>query len=231
MLERVIERLRRCKRLDNIIIATTTSPEDDKLESLCELWNVDCYRGSVDDVLARYYDAAKKFGVDIIVRITSDCPLIDPSLVDEVINLYLDNRDKYDYCSNVIPPTYPDGLDVEVFPMNTLERLNDYALEPFDREHVTTFVEKHPERFKIGNIADGINRSKFRWTVDGFDDLQFVNEVFKTLYKPNEIFTRENVFELLRQHPELMAINAGHKRNEGHNMTQEEKEKMAISVR
>jgi len=231
MLELMIERLRHCKTIDKIIVATTTSPEDDKLESLCDIWSVDCFRGAIDDVLSRYHGAARMYEVDVIVRVTSDCPLIDPELVDEVVNLYQRNSDKYAYCSNVNPPTYPDGLDVEVFGMATLERLNDLAIESIDREHVTTYVEKHLEDFRIGNVADGINRSAFRWTVDTYDDLQFATEIYKALYRPGQIFGREEIFGLLRRHPELMSINAGHTRNEGHTMSISKKEQLAASAR
>jgi len=223
----MIERLRYCKKADKIIVATTSSPDDDEIESMCAIWNVDCYRGSVDDVLSRYYNAAKTFDVDVVVRVTSDCPLIDPEIVDDVINLYLNNKGKYDYCSNVNPPTFPDGLDVEVFPFSTLEKLNEFAREAPDREHVTTYIDKHERDFRIGNLSDGINRSRFRWTVDSYDDLRFVTEVYKALYKPSEVFGRDEIFELLRKHPELMAVNAGHERNEGHTMSSEEKENMA----
>ncbi|MBD3170555.1 MAG: hypothetical protein GF307_13805 [candidate division Zixibacteria bacterium] len=227
MLELMLERLGYCKKLDKIIIATTTAPEDDRIESMCDIWGVDCYRGSIDDVLSRYLNTALKFDVDVIVRLTSDCPLIDPQLVDEVIGLYMNNRDKYDYCSNINPPTYPDGLDVEVLPLEVLKKIDELASEQGDREHVTTYIDKHERDFRIGNVSDGINRSKFRWTVDAYDDLEFVIQVYKALYKPGECFGREEIFELLRNQPELMAINAGHTRNEGHKMTDEEKKNSA----
>jgi len=185
---------------------------------------VECFRGANEDVLTRYYDAALKYDVDVIVRVTSDCPLIDPQLVDKVVNLYNNNSDKYEYCSNINPPTFPDGLDVEVVPLSTLKKLNELSTDPSDREHVTTYIERHQDSFRIGNISDGIDRSKLRWTVDTYDDLQFVTEIYKALYMPGECFGREDIFRLLRKNPELMAINVGHTRNEGHTITIREKE-------
>ena len=147
LLQRVVERVKRAKKIDEIIIATTKNKEDKKLTEFAEKLKVKSYAGSEDDVLDRYYQAAKKFGAENIVRITSDCPLIDPEIVDDIISYYLNND--FDYVSNTISPTYPDGLDTEVFSFKALERAWKEAKKGFEREHVTPYINRHPEIRKL----------------------------------------------------------------------------------
>lgn len=217
LLWHVINRVKRLKFIDEIIIATTTDREDDIIEKWAEENNLKCYRGSVEDVLDRFYQAAKKYRADIIVRITPDDPLKDPMVTDKVIKHYLDNRDKLDYVSNIIKPTYPEGLDAEVFSFSTLERAWKQAKTKADREHVTTYIWNHPEKFRLANIEyEGKNVSHLRWTLDYPEDLEFAREVYARLYKEGEIFLMEDVLKLLEKHPELAKINVGHVRFEGY---------------
>ena len=204
MLELMIERLKYAETIDRIIIATTVSPDDDQLESYCDIWNVDCYRGSVDNVLSRYFSAARKFNVDVIVRLFSNCPLVDPGLVDQVVNLFLQNMDRYDFCSNLYPPTFPVGLGVEVLPISTLGTLNEYASDSYDRERVTSYIGQHRRLFRIGNISDHYDRSDYRWSVNSDEELEFVTRVYETLYKPGLLFGREDIFDLLGLRPEMI---------------------------
>ena len=209
LLQRVVERVKRAKKIDEIIIATTKNKEDKKLTEFAEKLKVKSYAGSEDDVLDRYYQAAKKFGAENIVRITSDCPLIDPEIVDDIISYYLNND--FDYVSNTISPTYPDGLDTEVFSFKALERAWKEAKKGFEREHVTPYINRHPEIFRLHNFENKENLSALRWTVDTEKDLQFAREIFKRLKEP---FGMKDVLQLLKREPHLLAINEGLIRNE-----------------
>ena len=214
LLWHLIMRLKKAKQIDQIIIATTSKKEDDVIAELAKETGISNFRGGEEDVLHRYYQAAKKYKVEIIVRITADCPLIDPKLVDKIIKYFLNNS--FDYVSNVHPPTYPDGLDVEIFPYGVLEEVWRKAEKLSEREHVTSYIGKHPETFKIGNVENEIDLSYMRWTVDEERDLKFVKEIYRRLYKNNKIFYMEDVLNLLKKEPELMKINKGILRNEGY---------------
>ncbi len=216
----VVNRLKKSKKLEKIIIATTTNKEDNVISKFSEKEGLSCFRGSVDDVLDRFHQAAKKFNVDKIVRITADCPLIDPGILDEVIKHF--ENDKYDYVSNVRPPTYPDGLDVEVFSFISLEKAWTEAKLASEREHVTPYIWKHPEIFKIKNIRYKKDLSKLRWCVDNLEDLKFIRMVYKMLYKEGKIFNMNDVLALLEKHPEIAKINEKIKRNIGYTKSVEE---------
>jgi spore coat polysaccharide biosynthesis protein SpsF len=180
MLWHVINRLKQSRRLTDIVIATTTNEKDKAIIRLARESNVKNYAGSEEDVLDRYYQAAIKFKADIIVRITSDCPLIDPEIVDKVIEYFLSGN--FDFVSNTMQPTYPDGLDTEVFSLGSLQRVWKEAKLKSEREHVTPYLWKHPELFIIGNVKNDTDLSRFRWTVDIDEDLQFVREIYQRLY-------------------------------------------------
>ncbi len=214
MLWHVINRLKHSRRLTDIVIATTTNPNDNAIIRLAGENNIKSYAGSEEDVLDRYYQAAVKFKADVIVRITADCPMIDPVIVDKTIEHYLNG--KFDYVSNTVKPTYPDGLDTEVFSFRSLQRAWKEAKLKSEREHVTPYLWKHPELFIIGNIKNDTDLSRFRWTVDTEEDLQFAREIYRRLYKAHGMFYMEDILELLKQHPELLAINSNSKRNEGY---------------
>lgn len=214
MLWHTCSRLKLSKYSPEIIIATTNSEEDKKILKLAGILNLKSYSGSVDDVLDRYYQTALTFRVKIIARITADCPLIDPNVFDKVLETFLEGN--YDYISNTIPPTFPDGLDVEVFTFEVLEKAWKEAKLNSEREHVTTYIWKHPEVFTIAYVLNDKDISYMRWTVDEEDDLQFVREIYKYLYSKEEIFLMDDIVELLKQKPELMKINSQYSRNEGY---------------
>lgn len=218
LLWHVISRVKTAKLVDELIIATTTDREDDVLEKWAKDNNLRCYRGSVGDVLDRFYQAAKKYNADIIVRITPDDPFEDPEVIDKVIKYFLNNRDKLDYVSNFIKPTYPEGLHAEVFSFGALKRAWREAKTKTDREHVTTYIWNHPRKFRLANIEyEGKEDiSQLRWTLDYPEDLKFAREVYARLYKEGEIFLMGDVLRLLKKYPELAKINAGHVRFEGY---------------
>lgn len=212
MLWYVIERVKRAKLINEIVVATTTNVEDDEIIKIAEQCGVKTFRGSKDDVLDRYYQAAKEFEADIIVRITADCPLIDSEIIDKTVEFFL--KGDFDYVSNTVKPTFPDGLDVEVFSFGALKEAWENATKLSEREHVTPYIRRNPEKFKIGSFEAEHDLSHLRWTVDREEDLRFVREVYKRIGK--EIFHMQDVLELLRKHPELAEINRGIKRNEGY---------------
>jgi len=213
MIERQIERLRCCKRVDQLIVATSTHPEDDVLEALCSGLGVPCFRGDLEDVLDRFYRAAKPYTPKHVVRLTGDCPLTDPRLIDELIDFYLEAR--CDYANNCEEPTLPDGLDAEVFSFAALTRAWQEAVLPSQREHVTSFIRSHPERFKIGIYKYQRDLSDLRWTVDEPEDLQFAAKVYEKLYPADAAFRMEDILALLEREPELMEINRRFERNSG----------------
>jgi len=217
MLWHLVQRLRHSKFAPEIIIATTTSERDNPILDIAAELGVKSYVGSEDDVLDRYYQTALNFKIDIIIRITADCPLIDPEVFDKVLIFYLEND--YDYVSNTRPPTFPDGLDVEIYSFKTLEQAWKDAKLASEREHVTYYIRNNNKIFKLGNVNyDGDyteDLSKLRWTVDEKEDLEFVKAVFKNLYKKKKIFLMNDIIELMKEKPELMRINNQYERNEG----------------
>lgn len=211
MLSRQIERLKRSKRIDRLVVATSTDASDDALAAACPSWDVECVRGSVDDVLSRFIAALHKFPADTVVRLTGDCPLADPEVIDAVIDHY--RAGDYDYVSNVNPDTFPDGLDCEVMRASALEQAQRNAVHPSSREHVTPYIRLNPDIFRIGNYAGKVDLSHLRWTVDEPSDFEFVREVYERLYPANPAFTTADILKLLDEKPELLQINAGLIRN------------------
>jgi spore coat polysaccharide biosynthesis protein SpsF len=177
LLSYLIERLRFCRFSGKIILATTTNEEDNAIALLAKREKLAVYRGSENDVLDRYYKTAKEFRVDHVIRITSDCPLLDPRVTDLVVSHYLEG--KYDYVSNVLARRYPDGLDTEVFSFQALEKTWQEAKLPSEREHVTPYIYKHPELFRLSGVRkNGKDLSWMRWTVDTAEDFEFVSKIF-----------------------------------------------------
>jgi spore coat polysaccharide biosynthesis protein SpsF len=213
MILRQIERLRRCKRMDQLVVATSTDPSDDPLVRMCEDSGVAVYRGSLLDVLSRYVGAAASYQPTAVVRLTGDCPLADPTLIDRAIENY--SAGGYDYLSNVDPPTYPDGLDAEVVSYRALLEANDRARLPSEREHVTPYIRDHPEQFRLGAMKQNIDLSGLRWTVDNAEDFEFVRLVYEALYPSNLRFDTADILELMGRRPELARINSHIARNEG----------------
>ena len=201
----VWNRLRQSKTIDEIVIATTTLTEDDAIEKFCSENNISFSRGSSDDVLDRYYNAAKNYSADTIIRITADCPLIDPQVVDKVVDTFLNGN--YDYASNCIKRTFPRGFDTEVFSFLTLEKTHLNATQQHEREHVTSFIYTHKDLFSIGSYEDKVDRSFHRWTVDTPEDFLLIEEIYTALYPIKQLFLFEDILKLFDERPELFDIN------------------------
>lgn len=214
MLWHVISRVKHSNILNDIVIATTTLNEDKRILEFASEMGIKSYAGSKDDVLDRFYRAAMITNADVIVRITADCPLSDPKVIDEVVLFYLNND--FDYVSTSIEPTYPDGIDVEVFGFDVLKKAWNEAKLPSEREHVTPFIWKNPGIFKIQNYKYNENISYMRWSVDEKCDLEFIIEIYKKLYHEGNIFYIEDIIKILEKYPELMYMNRGIIRNEGY---------------
>jgi len=214
MLWHLIQRLKFSKYTFEIIIATTNSDKDKLILKFSEDVKVKSYAGSEEDVLDRYYKAALKYKVNIIIRITSDCPLIDSEICDKVIKYYLENN--FDYVSNTNPPTFPDGLDVEILNFKVLKKAWKEAKLKSEREHVTSYIWKNSHLFKFGNVTNNQNLSQMRWTVDEKEDLEFVREIYKNLYSKKPNFLMIDILNILKEKPELLKINNQYTRNEGY---------------
>jgi spore coat polysaccharide biosynthesis protein SpsF len=215
MLGRQIERVRRSQQLQGLLVATSVDPSDDPIVTLCEKEGVEVYRGALDDVLDRFYQAARSKKVDPIVRLTGDCPLLDPPLIDQMIIQY--NRGgSYDYLSNTLDPTFPDGLDVEIIRFSALEKSWMEATRPSEREHVTAYVHQHPDRFRLGSFKNPIDLSHLRWTVDEAADFELVRKIYEALYPSNPAFSTQDILTLLDSRPEWKTLNASIPRNEGY---------------
>lgn len=212
MLYHVVKRTGRSKMIDLACVATSDHCDDDIIESFCKGNGIPCFRGSLDDVLDRYYQAASHFGASTIVRLTADCPLLDPDIIARVIKKF--SEGSFDYVSNVMEYTYPDGLDTEVFSFGALERAWREARLKSEREHVTPYIRNHPEIFRLANVSYRENLSHFRWTVDQPQDLDFVRSVYERL--GSMYFDMTDVLKLLKQNPDLSSKNAGIKSNEGY---------------
>ena len=213
VLEHIYERLKYCKNLNEIVVATSISSSDQLIVNLCKKNKIKYFRGNLEDVLDRYYKASIEYKADAVVRITGDCPMIDPTIVDDVIKNYL----KKDYDLFSLKGSFPDGLDCQVFSHSALERSWKEAILLSDREHVGTYIEKtSPVSFKIGGIEKFKNLSHFRWTLDEPRDYIFVKEVFRRLYKKKKIFLYDEILQLLEKEPALMQINKGIVRNQGY---------------
>ena len=202
-----LERIKRMETIDNIIVATTTLKKDDIIVNTVKEYDekIGIYRGSSEDLLDRYYKAAKEFKADVIVRISSDAPLIDPKISDLVVKTFLENN--CDYCCNNMPRTYPYGLDTEVFSFESLERAWKEARTPYETEHVTPYIWANPDKFILLNVENNVDLSNLRWALDYPEDFEFIIEIYKTLYKEGEIFLMQDVLNLLKKEPQLMEIN------------------------
>jgi spore coat polysaccharide biosynthesis protein SpsF (cytidylyltransferase family) len=213
MLFRQIERIRRCRQIDELVVATSTSAADDPLVAFCGERDIKVGRGSENDVLSRFVDVARPYAPHAVVRLTGDCPLADPKVIDAVIALFKSGN--CDYASNVEPATFPDGLDVEVIRWSALEQANKDAVLPSHREHVTPFVRTQPSIFPSACHTRSPDLSHLRWTVDEPADFAFARLVYETLYPANPNFTAADVLRLVESDPALGAINSGFERNEG----------------
>ncbi|RDW20775.1 cytidylyltransferase domain-containing protein [Oceanobacillus chungangensis] len=205
LLEYQLERVKRSKRLDQIIVATTNNGTEQPIVDLCRDLNITIYQGSEEDVLERYYQTAKKHHADIIVRMTSDCPLIDPKVIDKIIKFYLDNN--YDYVSNTQIRSFPRGMDTEVFSMDNLEAAYLKASEDYEKEHVTPYFYLNPNLYSIGQFVSKPDTSKYRLTVDTEEDFELISTLIKELYPVNPLFTLNDIIEEMQNQPHLIDIN------------------------
>jgi spore coat polysaccharide biosynthesis protein SpsF len=207
MLELMIERLKRVNQIDGIVIATTSDPSCDVIESLAARVKVGCFRGSEEDVLERVLGAARAARADIIVETTGDCPLIDPGVIDRVISAFLSSP--VDYCSNVIERSYPRGMDVQVFPRSVLEQVAELTRDPVDREHVSLYIYRHPERFRLRNVFSNCSPAagELRLTVDTPEDFELVTKIYETLYPVKRDFTLADIVDLCARNPTLPLLN------------------------
>lgn len=212
MLACMIERVKRSKTLDDICIATTTMPADKQVLDLAAQSGVKAFAGGVSDVLDRYYRAATMLNTDIIVRLTGDCPLHDPEVIDRIVNVFLHND--YDYVSNTVSPTFPDGLDTEVFSLKALSIAWKEATWKSEREHVTPYIKKNRKIFKLKNVKNEKDLSTFRWTVDEQADLLFVRALYENFHP--KYFGMEEIIATLNDRPELIAVNEDILRDEGY---------------
>lgn len=218
----VVNRLGYSRYLKNIVIATTVNSEDDIVVEFCRENNIKWFRGSEDDVLDRYYQAANSCGADPIVRITADCPVIDPTIVDEVIKGFFEGG--YDVYG--LGGEFPDGLDCSMFACWVLEDTWKNARLPSEREHVGPYMERHQEKYKIGIYEQFRGLAHHRWTLDEEADLLFLEAVYERLYyKEGDIFLTQDIIDLLKAEPHLMEINSGIIRNEGYLKSLAEDEK------
>lgn len=205
MLAHVIERTRRAQRVDEVLVATTTNTGDAPLVAFCREVGCAVFRGSEPDVLDRYFQAAQNHAATTIVRITSDCPLIDPGVIDAVLTKLAETG--ADYASNIAPDrTFPRGLDTEAFPFTTLERFWKEASEPAEREHVTAHIYRHPERFRLASVAHAQDESAHRWTVDTAEDYALAERIFAHL--GDRHFSWQEALAAVEAHPEWTELNA-----------------------
>jgi spore coat polysaccharide biosynthesis protein SpsF len=206
LLEHVVLRLKPSKKINKIVVATTTRLHDDQIKDLCKRLEIDCYRGSENNVLERYFEASEFFKADIIIRITADDPFKDYRIIDNAIDILIEK--KLDFVCNNNPPTFPEGLDVEVITFKALKNSYLNATIDFQREHVTQYIHQNQSKYKIYNIQNASNLSDYRWTIDTLEDFTFARKVYDKLYVNNEIFLTEQILALLQNEPALKLINA-----------------------
>ncbi len=204
---RVVERVRRCRLVDDLVVAISTRPVDDVLAEKCAAWGAAVYRGDDRDVLSRFWGAAQNAAADVCVRITSDCPLIDPGVSDQVVQAFRDADPPVDYASNKIPQSFPRGLDTEVFTIDALRRANAEARQAHERTHVTLYLYEHPERFRLRSVTSDVDRADWRWTLDTAEDYRFLCEVYARM-PATGIFSWLDVLQLLERYPTLRQLNA-----------------------
>jgi spore coat polysaccharide biosynthesis protein SpsF len=218
-LQQQIRRIQNSMLIDKLIVATSDDESDTVIADLCQKIDVACFRGPLDDVLDRFYQAAKTYEPLHIVRLTGDCPLCDSGIIDEVIQYHLDGD--FDFTSNALPPTFPDGLDVEVIRYNLLEDAASNATTNRQREHVTPYIREQADTH-VGNYTNSKDLSSLRWTLDYQDDYEFIIKVYEHLYKLNPEFNYTDIIKLIENNPEIQKINSSHIRNEATSMACQE---------
>ncbi len=209
----IINRIKRSRNVEQIILATTDNDSDKILLDIAEKFKIIGFAGDEDDVLERFFDAATSFSADPIVRITGDCPLVDPELLDIMIQIFLEN--KYDYISNTIERTFPDGLDIEIFSFDALKKTHRQAKWSSEREHVTPFIVKNQDLFRVYSYRNKQDLSNLRWCVDEEDDLLMVKQIFHEMIT-EQFFSTADIIDLISKNPKIAEINKNIKSNEGY---------------
>ncbi|MDO8550869.1 MAG: glycosyltransferase family protein [Ignavibacteria bacterium] len=210
LLFRIYERIKLSGATGTVFIAIPNEPSDDPVEQFCIEKKIPVFRGDTFDLLDRHYKAALKFNADAIVKIPSDCPLIDPNVITKVISYYLDHIENFDYVSNLHPATYPDGNDVEIMSLQALKKAWENAKKPFERVHTTPYFWENQNQFRIGNVKWEIGfdySMTHRWTIDYYEDYLFIKAIYDVLYNQNPAFGIDDILKLVSQKPELMKIN------------------------
>lgn len=202
----VINRLKKSQRIDKIVLATTTNSKDDVLADWAQNNGTYCYRGNENDVLSRFYYANEEVKADYIVRITADDPFKDPEIIDKAIALLIDN--KCDYVCNNFPPSFPEGLDCEVFTSAVLKDIQEKSHDAYEREHVTQYIYHNITSFKVMNLSNDTDLSYLRWTIDTDIDLEMTRRIYDALYKgDNDIFYMKDILDFLKVNPEIGKMN------------------------
>ncbi|HEU5291370.1 MAG TPA: glycosyltransferase family protein [Cyclobacteriaceae bacterium] len=212
LLGHIIDRISYSKFISQTVVATTTNPADDVLVEWLKANQIPFFRGDETNVLSRYLEAAKKFNATHIARITSDDPFKDPEIIDAVASLYL--NESLDFAYNNKPPSFAEGLDTEIFSFQALSRANKESNDPFEKEHVTQFFYRNPEKFKQKNLLSPVDFSHLRWTIDTLEDMAMAKAVYEALYKPGKIFHAKEILALIEKHPEIAQINQSVKRSD-----------------
>ncbi|MCC7159499.1 MAG: glycosyltransferase family protein [Ignavibacteria bacterium] len=211
LLRHMVERVKYSKFAGTIVVATTLESADDPIAELCRLNNINCFRGSTNDLLERHYKAALVYSADVVLKIPADCPLIDPYIIDRIIVQYLRYRKEIDYLSNLHPASYPDGNDVEVFSFKSIYLAHKNAVMDFEREHTTPYIWNNPDKFRIGNIKweTGLDFSnKYRLVLDYSEDYKLIKEIFENLYFSKTIFRLSDIIDFLIKQPLIAGINS-----------------------
>ncbi|WP_336246401.1 glycosyltransferase family protein [Sporosarcina cyprini] len=208
LLEYQLEQVSQSRFIDQIVVATTRNSIDDIIVEQCNKLNIPTYRGSEDDVLARYFEAAERYKADIVVRLTSDCPLIDPEIIDQVISEYVRVKGKVDYISNTLKRTFPRGMDTEVFTFKALKTANEKAILTRDREHVSSYLYSHPDKFRLAGIESTEDYSKYRLTVDTIEDFNLIQLILEEIKTYKEYFCLRDILELFKKHEDWFDINS-----------------------
>lgn len=209
-----IDRLKTCNKIDHVVVLTSSDASDDALYEICKKNEIECFRGSLNNVLERFKFASDKYDANCIVRLTADCPLMDWDVVDDVVSNHL--LGDFDYTSNTIKPTYPDGLDVEVFSRNCLVKMYGLANKPEEKEHVTLYCYTHEKDFRLHNVINKQgDKSNFRWTVDTNEDFEFVTKIYDSLYPKNKLFNSKDIYKFIEDNSEILELNNNIIRNEG----------------
>lgn len=223
MLWHLIKRVEKAKSIDKIVIATTVEPQDDAIEAFAKEHNIAYYRGSEMDIMSRLTEATEANHGSVAVRITGDCPLVDPRIIDKLVTAYTQEKEQVDIVTNIFPPSSPDGLSVEVVPLSILKRALQETQDPMWREWATVYFYEHPQNYRIKNILSEPNLSHHRWTVDYQEDLKLITAIFEALGPNGEDFTTEQILDFLEKNPEIYMLNRKYKRNQAFKKLAEEK--------